>query len=113
MALRASVSQTVSDGFNLSFNDIIGHVPGHAGRGDAKKGKFVNRSGHVLVVYSVNPEKHTIGARRNGRKTNRTQLTRIGMFMFCPKTRAIRLVTCDNKPDGAKQWKPYTGSVTI
>jgi hypothetical protein len=111
MALRATVSQQVTDGFNLSFNDIIGHVPGRTGRSDAKKGKFVNRNGAVLVVYSVNPEKHKISLRSNGRKTNRTQQTRIGMFMVSKGN--ARLVTCDNGPDGAKNWKPYTGAVTL
>ncbi len=111
MALRASVSQQVTDGFTLSFNDIIGHTPGQTGRADAKKGKFVNRQGKVLVVYSVNPEKHKIAPRRNGKKTNKTQLTRIGMFMVSKGV--ARLVTCDDQPDGAKNWKPYTGNVSV
>ncbi len=111
MAIRASLSQQVTDGFTLSFNDIIGHVPGREGRSDAKKGKYVNRSGKVLVVYSVNPEKHKISLRANRKKTNKTQLTRIGMFMVGKS--GARLVTCDNSPDGAKNWKPYTGTVTL
>lgn len=111
MAIRAHLSQQVADGFTLSFNDIIGHTPGREGRSDAKKGKFVNRQGKVLVVYSVNPEKHTISLRSNRKKTNRTQLTRIGMFMVGKS--GARLVTCDNSPDGAKNWKPYAGTVTL
>ena len=111
MSIRASVAAPVNDGYNLSFNDIIGHVPGRTGRADAKKGKFVNRRGKVLVVYSVNPVKHKISPRANGRKTNKTQLTRIGMFMV--SNGKARLVTCDNSPDGAKNWKPYTGPVTL
>lgn len=111
MAIRASLSQQVTDGFTLSFNDIIGHTPGRAGRSDAKKGKYVNRQGKVLIVFSVNPEKHTISLRVNRKKTNRTQLTRIGMAMVDKK--GLRLVTCDNSPDGDKNWKPYTGTVTV
>lgn len=97
----------------LSFNEIIGYVPGQ-GRGDAKKGMYEQiRTGNVLVVYSVNPCFVDIEPRKNGKKTNKTGQTRIGMSMIDKKTGAMRLVTCDDKPDGEKLWRPFNGSITL
>lgn len=97
----------------LSFNEIIGYVPGQ-GRGDAKKGMYEHvRTGNVLVVYSVNPQFVQIEARKNGRKTNKTGFTRTGMLMIDKKTGAARIVTCDDKPDGDKNWRPFPGSITL
>lgn len=97
----------------LSFNEIIGYVPGQ-GRGDAKKGKYENvRTGNVLIVYSVNPAFIAIEPRKNGRKTNRTGFTRIGMCMIDKKTGDMRLVTCTDGPDGKKEWRPFNGTITI
>lgn len=114
-----SVRATVSGGakaYDLSFNDIIG-LDGKGGRGDAKKGHYQHRNGNILVVYSKNPQLVTIEPRRrraNGTvpKTNRTGLTRTGMFMV-GKNGEVRLVTCDRNPDGEKNWRVFDGSLTI
>lgn len=111
----AEVRATVgggAGGFNLSFNELIAHVSGQSGRGDAKKGMFQHRNGNILVIYSKNPQLVEIEARRNGRRTNRTGLTRTGMFLIGKKGNA-RLVTCDRDADGAKDWKEFPGSITL
>lgn len=109
---RVTLSAPVRDDFNLSFNDIIAHTPGREGRGDAKPGAYINRAGKVLVLLTVNPQLVPIEPRANGKKTNRTGLTRSGMFMV-QKDGGMRQVTCDRSPDGEKKWKKYTGSLTI
>lgn len=97
----------------LSFNEIIGFTPG-SGRGDAQKGTYENiENGNVLVVYSVNPQLVDIQPRKNGKRTNRTGKTRTGMFMVGKATGVPRLVTCDDKPDGEKKWRPFNGTITI
>lgn len=102
--------------YNLSFNDIINYVPGK-GRGDAKKGMYQHRNGKVLVVFSVNPafvdlETLPRGKRANGKKTTRTEKTRIGMAMIGTDG-TMRPVTCDDNPDGDKNWREFTGSITL
>lgn len=114
MTVRATLSApTVRDDFSLSFNDIIGHTPGRTGRADAKPGKYVNRNGNVLVVYSKNPQLVDCEARANRKRTTKTGKTRTGMVMFDVKKGALRLVACDSGPDGVKNWKPYTGTINI
>lgn len=112
MTVRATRNVARNDGFNLSFNDLIAHAPGQPGRGDALKGMYENRNGNVLVIYSKNPQLVEIEARRNRKRTNRTGLTRTGMFMI-GKNGEARLVTCNRDEDGAKNWKKYEGSITL
>ena len=112
MAVKATIGGAAVVEYPLSFNDIIAHVPGKEGRGDATKGMFQHKSGKVLIVYSVNPQFVEIEPRRNGRKTNRTGFTRTGMAIVDTKG-AMRLVTADKKPDGEKAWKVYTSSITL
>ena len=112
MALKATIGGANETG-NLSFNEIIGYVPGQ-GRGDAKKGMYKHvRTGNILVVYSVNPQFVEIETRKNGKKTNRTGFTRTGMLVVEKATGKLRLVTADRNPDGRKDWVEYTGSVTF
>ncbi len=110
MTVRATVSGAKAE-YPLSFNEIIGYVPG-SGRGDAKKGHYQHKNGNILVVYSKNCQLVEIEPRRNGKRTNRTGLTRTGMFMVGKKGE-VRLVTCDRNPDGEKDWKVFDGSLTI
>lgn len=113
MALKASASVVAKDEYTLSFNDIINFVPG-SGRGDANQGKYVHRNGRkVLIVFSKNPDPHDIKPNKTGKKTNRTGKTRIGMAMFDAKAGGLRLVTCGDGPDGTKNWKPYTGTISL
>lgn len=109
--VRATVGGGQSEAFPLSFDDILGRVPGR-GRGDAKKGMYQNRNGAILVVYSVNPQFVTIERRANGKRTNRTGFTRTGMFIV-EKSGKARLVTCTDAPDGNKNWKAFTESITL
>jgi hypothetical protein len=111
MAVRATVGGQAG-GFDLSFNEIIGHVPGREGRDDARPGTYEDRNGKLLVVYSKNPQLVEIEPRRNGRKTNRTGLTRTGMFMV-GRDGNVRLVTCDRQPDGEKNWRVSKKTITI
>jgi hypothetical protein len=110
--VRATVGVAAVDSFNLSFNEIIGHVPGRQGRDDARPGTYEDRNGKILIVFSKNPQLVEIEARRNGRKTNRTGLTRTGMAMI-GRDGAMRMVTCDRDPDGDKKWKVSNKTVTI
>jgi len=111
MTVRATVNGGATVTYPLSFNDIIGYKPG-SGRGDALKGHYQNKSGNVLVVYSKNCQLVEIEPRQNRKKTNRTGLTRTGMFMVGKKGE-VRLVTCDRNPDGEKNWRKFEGSLTI
>lgn len=112
MAIRGTRSTgAVVDSFNMSFNDITGYVPGK-GRGDAKVGKYIHRNGKILVVFTKNPALVDIPARANGKKTNKTGKTRIGMGLL-DSAGDFRLVTCGDGADGVKNWKPYTGSITL
>ena len=112
--VRATVGAAKVEEFPLSFNDIIAHTPGQAGRGDATKGMFEHRNGDILVVLSKNPQFVECEARRNGKRTTKTGFTRTGMFIVDKdKDGAARLVAADKTPDGKKDWKPYTGSITL
>lgn len=98
---------------SLSFNEIIGFVPGQ-GRGDAKKGMYESvKNGDILVVYSVNPAIYDLPARKNRKKTNRTGKSRVGMAIVDKSTGALRLVTCDDQPDGEKKWRPFNGTISL
>lgn len=110
-AVKATIGGSVG-GFSLSFNEIIGYTPG-SGRGDAKKGMYENAKGDVLVVYSVNPAIFDIPARANRKRTNRTGKTRIGMAIVDKSTGGLRLVSCDDRPDGEKKWRPFNGNITL
>lgn len=110
--VRATLSGAKAQDYPFSFNDIIAHTPGKKGRGDAKKGCYEHRNGKVLVVYSVNPQLVEIEKRANGKKTNRTGLTRTGMAII-GKNGSLRMVTCNREADGAKDWREYKGSFTI
>lgn len=113
MAVRATIGGGAQVG-TLSFNDIIGHTPGRAGRTDAQKGMFQHiRTGNVLVVYSKNPQFVECAPRANGRRTTRTGFTRTGMFIISKRTGEARLVVANRDPDGAKEWVPFTGSITL
>lgn len=114
MAVRAKIGGDKKPAGSLSFNDIIGHVPGRPGRDPAKKGHYRNvRNGNILVVFGVNPTLVELEALRNGKKGNKTGLTRSGMMMVDAKTGNCRPVTCDKKPDGEKIWELYTGTLEI
>ena len=110
--VRATRSKAAAPAFNLSFNEIVGYTPGQ-GRGDAQKGMYENAAGDVLVVFSKNPQFVKCETRKNGKRTNKTGFTRTGMAMVSTKTGSLRLVTCDEKPDGEKKWKKYEGSITL
>ncbi len=112
MTVKATFGGAANTEYPLSFNDIIGHTPGRPGRDDAKKGMYQHKGGNVLVVYSVNPQFVEIEPRKNGKRTNRTGLTRTGMCIIDKKGK-VRLVTANRDPDGAKEWKEYTGSITL
>lgn len=109
--VRATVVGAQDQSYPLSFDDILGRVPGR-GRGDAKKGMYQNRAGSILVVHSVNPQFVTIERRQNGKRTNRTGFTRTGMFIVGANGKA-RLVTCTDAPDGQKNWRKFEGSITL
>lgn len=116
MSVKARIG-AASDGFNLSFNEIISYTPGSR-RGDAKKGMYENRKGDILVVFSKNPAFVNLrelpnGTRANGKKTTRTECTRVGMLLIDKSTGQARPVVCNDKPDGAKNWKVYSGSITL
>lgn len=112
MALKAARSVAVArDEYTMSFNDIINYVPGK-GRGDATPAKFIHRNGKILVNLTKNPGLVDIPQRANGKPTNKTGKTRIGMFLVQTDGTA-RIVTCGDGADGVKNWKPYNGTVTL
>jgi len=112
MAVKATIGGGGQVG-TLSFNEIIGYTPGQ-GRGDAKKNCYQNvNNGNILVVFGVNAQLVEYERRPSGKRTNRTGLTRAGMFVIEKKTGKLRPVTADRSPDGKKVWVPYSGSITI
>lgn len=113
MAVRAVIGGAAVQEFPLSFNDIIAHVPGQRGRGDAKKGMYEHKNGNILVVYTVNPQFVEIEARRNGKRTNKTGFTRTGMAIIEKASGKMRLVTADRDPDGKKEWREFKGDITL
>lgn len=113
MAVRAKIGGG-KEQETISFNDIIGHVPGRPGRDPAKKGMYQNvKNGNILVVFGTNPMFVEYEKLRNGKRGNRTGFTRAGMMLIEKATGAARPLTCDKNPDGAKNWRLYEGSIEL
>lgn len=85
------------DEYPLSFNDIKN-----------KKGMYQHRNGKILIVYTNKSQFIRCDARQT-----RTGFTRTGMAMVDRKTGGLRLVVCDQTPDGDKNWKVFEDTVTL